>query len=129
VRNNGVDGNENGTDIEGDHSIEIGERVIIHDAADENPSIVVNDPDLAVRAALDGLGIVYTVEAHTDPFLRTGQLVRVLEDWSSPFEGLFLYYPGHRQVPVALPALMDMFGTARGSPPARGSLEIPFAAE
>ena len=118
-----------GADVDGDHSIEIGERVVIHDAADENPSIVVNDPDLAVRAALDGLEIVYTVEAHADPLLRTGQLVRVLEDWSPSSEGLFLSYPGHRQVPVALRALMDMFRTARGSPPARGSLEIPFAAE
>jgi len=39
--------------------------------------ITVNDPDLAVRAAIDGLGIVYTVEAQVDPFLRSGQLVRV----------------------------------------------------
>jgi DNA-binding transcriptional LysR family regulator len=117
-----------GADVDGDHSIEIGERAIIHDAADEDSRIVVNDPDLAVRAALDGLGSVYTVEAHADPFLGAGQLVRVLED-RSPFEGLFLCYPGHRQVPVALRALMEMLGTARGSPPARGSLEIPFAAE
>jgi DNA-binding transcriptional LysR family regulator len=45
---------------------------------------MVNDTDLAVRAAVDGLGIAYTIEALADPFLRSGQLVRVLEDWS-PF--------------------------------------------
>jgi DNA-binding transcriptional LysR family regulator len=56
-------------------------------------------------------------------------LVRVLEDWSPSFEGLFLYYPGHRQVPVALRALIDMLRSARGSGPAVGLLEIPFAAE
>jgi len=28
-----------------------------------------------------------------EPFLRSGQLVRVLEDWSPSIEGLFLYYP------------------------------------
>src|SRR5258707_15230760 len=44
--------------------------------------IMVNDPDLAVRAAVDGLGIAYTIEALAEPFLRSGQLVRVLEDWS-----------------------------------------------
>src|ERR1700722_3494432 len=44
--------------------------------------IIVNDSDLAVRAAVDGLGIAYTIEALADPFLRSGQLVRVLEDWS-----------------------------------------------
>jgi DNA-binding transcriptional LysR family regulator len=91
--------------------------------------VVVNDPDLAMRAAVDGLGIAYTVEALAGPFLRSGQLLRVLEDWSPSFEGLFLYYPGHRQVPVALRAFIDMLRTARESVPAKGSLENPFAAE
>jgi DNA-binding transcriptional LysR family regulator len=91
--------------------------------------VTVNDPDLAMRAAVDGLGIAYAVEALADPFLRSGQLVRVLEDWSPSFEGLFLYYPGHRQVPVALRALVDMLRTANGSAPVRGSLENPFAAD
>ena len=91
--------------------------------------VIVNDTDLAVRAAVDGLGIAYTIEALADPFLRSGQLLRVLEDWSPSFEGLFLYYPGHRQVPVALRALIDMLRSARGSGPAVGLLEIPFAAE
>jgi DNA-binding transcriptional LysR family regulator len=53
-------------------------------------------------------------------------LVRVLEDWSPSFEGLFLYYPGHRQVPATLRALIDMIRTARGSAPARSSLQNPF---
>ena len=91
--------------------------------------VIVNDPDLAMRAAVDGLGIAYTNEALADPFLRSGQLIRVLEDWSPFSEGLFLYYPGHRQVPVALRALIDMLQAARGSAPAKGSLEIACAAE
>jgi DNA-binding transcriptional LysR family regulator len=88
--------------------------------------VMVNNTDLAVRAAVDGLGIAYTIEALAEPFLRAGQLVRVLEDWSPSFEGLFLYYPGHRQVPAALRALIDMIRTARGSQPARSSLQNPF---
>jgi DNA-binding transcriptional LysR family regulator len=91
--------------------------------------IIVNDTDLAVRAAVDGLGIAYTIESLADPFLRSGQLVRVLADWSPSFNGLFLYYPGHRQVPVALRALIDMLRSIRGSVPAEGSFENPFAAE
>jgi DNA-binding transcriptional LysR family regulator len=89
--------------------------------------VMVNDADLAVRAAVDGLGIAYTGEALAEPFLRSGQLVRVLEDWSPSFEGLFLYYPGHRQVPAALRALIDMIRTARGSAPGKRSLKNPFA--
>src|SRR5467141_645112 len=89
--------------------------------------VMVNDPDLAVRAAVDGLGIAYTIEALAEPFLRSGQVVRVLEDWSPFFEGLFLYYPGHRQVPAALRALIDMIRAGRGSAPARRPLQNPFA--
>jgi len=91
--------------------------------------VIVNDTDLAVRAAVDGLGIAYAAEAVADPFLRSGQLVRVLEDWSPSFEGFFLYYPGHRQVPIALRALIDMLRTARGSAPVKGLLEHPLAAD
>jgi DNA-binding transcriptional LysR family regulator len=91
-----------------------------------NGRVMVNDPDLAVRAAVDGLGIAYTIEARAEPFLRTGQLVRVLEDWSPSFEGLYLYYPGQRQVPAALRALIDMIRAARGAASARSSLKNPF---
>jgi DNA-binding transcriptional LysR family regulator len=88
--------------------------------------VTVNNPDLAVRAAVDGLGIAYTVEALAEPFLRSGQLVRILEGWSPTLEGLFLYYHGHRQVPAALRAFIDMI-RARNPAPARRSLKNPFA--
>jgi DNA-binding transcriptional LysR family regulator len=91
--------------------------------------VMVNDPDLAVRAAVDGLGIAYTIEALVEPFLRSGQLVRVLEDWSPSFEGLFLYYPGHRQVPAALRALIDMIRATRSSTSTGISLENPFTVD
>jgi DNA-binding transcriptional LysR family regulator len=91
--------------------------------------VMVNDPDLAVRAALDGLGIAYTIEALAEPFLRSGQLVRVLEDWSPSFEGLFLYYPGHRQVPAALRALIDMIKAAHGPVPEGHSFDNSFSAD
>jgi DNA-binding transcriptional LysR family regulator len=94
-----------------------------------NGRVMINDPDLSVRAAVDGLGIAYTIEALADPFLRSGQLVRVLEDWSPSVEGLFVYYPGHRQVPVALRALIDMVRAVPGHGPAGCSSENPFAAD
>jgi DNA-binding transcriptional LysR family regulator len=88
--------------------------------------VMVNNTDLAVRAAVDGLGIAYTLEALAEPFVRSGQLIRVLEDWSPSFEGLFLYYPGRRQVPATLRALIDMIRTARGSASTGRSLKNPF---
>jgi DNA-binding transcriptional LysR family regulator len=88
--------------------------------------VMVNASDFAVRAAVDGLGIAYTIEALAEPFLRSGQLVRVLEDWSPSVHGLFLYYPGHRQVPATLRALIDKIRTVRGSAASRRSLQNPF---
>ncbi len=89
--------------------------------------VMVNDAALATRAAVDGLGIAYTPVALAEPFLRSGQLVRVLEDWSPSFEGLFVFYPGHRQVPASLRAFIDMIRTARGSTSPTSSRKNPFA--
>jgi DNA-binding transcriptional LysR family regulator len=87
--------------------------------------LTVNDPYLALRAAVDGLGIAYVVEALAEPFLRTGQLVRVLESSSPCLEGMFLYYPGHRQVPAALRAFIDMIRAPKSAQGMR-SLKNPF---
>jgi DNA-binding transcriptional LysR family regulator len=88
--------------------------------------VMVNSPELAVRAAVDGLGIAYTLEALAEPFLRSGQLVRVLEDWSPSFEGVFLFYTGRRQVPAALRAFIDMIRASHGPAPGGRSRENPF---
>jgi DNA-binding transcriptional LysR family regulator len=74
----------------------------------------------------DLVKVAYTIEAYAEPFLRSGQLVRVLEDWSPTVQGLFLYYPGRRQVPAALRALIDLIRAARSNP-VKGSLPNPFA--
>jgi len=76
--------------------------------------VTVNAPDLALRAALDGLGVACAMEAQAEPFLRSGQLIRVLQDWSPLVPGIFLHYPGHRQVPAALRAFIDFIQAAEG---------------
>jgi DNA-binding transcriptional LysR family regulator len=70
--------------------------------------LTVNNLELALRAALDGLGIAYLPEELAAPFLRAGQLTRVLESWPASVEGLYLFYHRHRQVPTALRAFIDM---------------------
>jgi DNA-binding transcriptional LysR family regulator len=94
-----------------------------------NGRVMVNDSYLATRAAVAGLGVAFAPEALAEPFLRSGQLVRVLEDWSPSFEGLFVYYPGHRQVPAGLRAFIDMLRAMCGSASPRSSRKIPFAKE
>jgi DNA-binding transcriptional LysR family regulator len=40
-------------------------------------------------------------------WLANGQLERVLADWAPRFPGLYLYYPGRRQIPPVLRAFVD----------------------
>jgi DNA-binding transcriptional LysR family regulator len=69
--------------------------------------LTVNDPELAVRAALDGVGVLYTALGYAAPEIDAGRLVPVLEDWRTPAAAIFLYYPGRRQVPVPLQAFIE----------------------
>jgi DNA-binding transcriptional LysR family regulator len=77
-------------------------------AVSVNGPVIVNDADTVIRAAVDGVGLAFMLEAQAAPSLATGALVRVLEDWCPPFPGYFLYYPSRRQQPAALAALVDM---------------------
>jgi DNA-binding transcriptional LysR family regulator len=69
--------------------------------------LVVDDVQLLIRAAIDGVGLTFLMEEHAAPYLANGQLIRVLEDWCEPFAGYFLYYPSRRQQPAALTALIN----------------------
>jgi DNA-binding transcriptional LysR family regulator len=68
--------------------------------------LVVDDVDILVRAALDGIGLAFISESQVASHIAEGRLVRVLEDWCQPFPGFFLYYPSRRHQPAALSALI-----------------------
>jgi DNA-binding transcriptional LysR family regulator len=76
------------------------------EVAVEGP-LVFDDADLAIDAALAGVGIAFVLESHAIPLVDSRALVRVLEDWCEPFPGFFLYYPGRRQVSPALAAFIE----------------------
>ena len=82
------------------------------DAAVEGP-LTLNDTDLIVSAALDGVGLACILESSVSDHVAAGRLVRVLDDWCQPFPGFFLYYPGRRQVPPALRTLIDFLRLPR----------------
>ena len=63
--------------------------------------------DLAIAAAVAGVGIIYLFEDWLRPHLDSGALEPVLEPWWLPFSGPFLYYPGRRFVPAPLRAFVD----------------------
>lgn len=69
--------------------------------------LIVDDTELMIGAAVDGVGLAFAAAEHVAPHLASGALVRVLEDWCPPFPGYFLYYPSRRDQPAALSALIQ----------------------
>ncbi len=69
--------------------------------------VVVNDIALALQAALDGAGIAYLPERYVQAHIHSGNLVRVLADWSPPFPGYHLYYPSRRQQSSAFSLVVE----------------------
>ena len=72
-----------------------------------NGPLIVDDVEILIRAAMDGIGLAFVSDERVAAELAGGELVRVLEDWCQPFPGFFLYYPSRRQQPPALSALIN----------------------
>ena len=70
--------------------------------------LTFNEPDLMLQAAIDGLGVAYVLEHEVSAHIATGRLVRILEDWTPPFPGFFLYYPSRKQVSPVLAAFLTL---------------------
>ncbi|UDG74192.1 LysR family transcriptional regulator [Achromobacter sp. 77] len=79
--------------------------------------LIFNTTKPQIDAALAGLGLSLLPEDELMPYLESGQLVRVLEDWCPSFEGYHLYYPSRRQ---PSPAFSLVVAALRVSRPARG---------
>ncbi|UYB52337.1 LysR substrate-binding domain-containing protein [Xanthomonas sp. AM6] len=67
--------------------------------------------DLAIDAAVGGLGVIHLFEDWLRPHLDSGALEPVLEPWWQSFSGPFLYYPGRRHLPAPLRAFVDFIRT------------------
>jgi DNA-binding transcriptional LysR family regulator len=76
-------------------------------AVDVRGPVITDNADLMIRAAMDGVGLTFSFEEYVASKIKSGALVRVLEDWCPPFAGYFLYYPSRRQQSAALSALID----------------------
>lgn len=73
-----------------------------------NGLVVLDDEDLMVEAALKGLGIAYVANWVAEPAIAEGRLRRILPTWMHEPERVAVYYPGHRAVPPALRAFLDV---------------------
>ncbi|MGJ9420621.1 LysR substrate-binding domain-containing protein [Massilia sp. CMS3.1] len=69
--------------------------------------LTTNDPMLAVRAAIDGAGVVFEFDSYLQHAIDDGLLVPVLSDWCPSFPGPSLYYSSRRHMPAVLRAFID----------------------
>ncbi|RWP55914.1 LysR family transcriptional regulator [Mesorhizobium sp.] len=70
--------------------------------------LTLDHMELMAEAAVGGLGVAYISDKSAQSYIEQGALVSLLEDWCPAIPGLFLYYPGHRLVPPALRAFIDV---------------------
>jgi DNA-binding transcriptional LysR family regulator len=75
--------------------------------------ITISEGRAMLALALSDVGLIYTSTAHIAPYVTTGQLEILLEDWATTSPGYHLYYPGRRQLPTGLRLLLDLLRERR----------------
>lgn len=70
--------------------------------------LTLDNQDLMIEAALSGIALAKVGDWAVAADIAAGRLIRVLEDWTPPFPGLCLYYPGRRHVPAGLRAFIGV---------------------
>jgi DNA-binding transcriptional LysR family regulator len=70
-------------------------------------SLIASDAGVLIRAAVDGIGLLYAFPHFVDDLIEQGRLVSVMQCWCRQFDGLYLYYPGGRHPPPQLQAFVD----------------------
>ena len=77
--------------------------------------LIANDFPTVLGAALEGVGLAQVPEPIAADALAAGKLVRVLEPFAPMTPGVFLYYPGRRQIPPKLRAFIDHVKSRKNS--------------
>ena len=75
-------------------------------SVDVRARVLTNNPGLNIRLARAGAGLTLADDRARGDVAR-GELVPVLEEFSTPFPGFYLYYPQRRHASRALRALVD----------------------
>ena len=70
--------------------------------------VVVNDPELVISAALEGIGVAYFYQEYVASLVANGRLVSLLDKSALPVtDGFFLFYPSRRDNSAALRVLIE----------------------
>ena len=81
-----------------------GEQVQI----DVRGQITLDEASLTRTSVLAGTGIGYIFEQDILPDIEAGRVIRVLADWTPPYPGLCLYYPGRRNLSAGVRAFLEL---------------------
>ncbi|WP_037435952.1 LysR family transcriptional regulator [Sinorhizobium fredii] len=81
-----------------------GEQVQI----DVRGPITLDEARLTRTAVLDSAGVGYIFEQDILPDIDAGRVIRILEDWTPPYPGLCLYYPGRRNLSAGVRAFLEL---------------------
>jgi DNA-binding transcriptional LysR family regulator len=69
--------------------------------------LVLDDPSAALAACEAGAGLFQSFELGLEPWLDSGRLVTVLDDWAEERFPLHAYYASRRQLPGKVRAFLD----------------------
>ncbi|AYG69622.1 MULTISPECIES: LysR family transcriptional regulator [unclassified Rhizobium] len=72
-----------------------------------NGPLIIDDTNLVIQAALTGAGLGLAYEEQVMEHVAEHSLIRVLENWTPPVPGFFMYYPSRQHQPAALAALVN----------------------
>ncbi|SMG33112.1 LysR substrate binding domain-containing protein [Cedecea sp. NFIX57] len=73
--------------------------------------VVVDDLDIALDMALNGVGLAYVLREMAEPHLQSGKLISVLDDWLPELPGFHLYFPNRKHPSAAFRAFLDFLKT------------------
>lgn len=74
---------------------------------DVSGRFVTDDPSAALAACEAGQGLFQSFELGLAPWLESGRLVQVLQDWAEERFPLYCYYPSRRLLPLKVRAFLD----------------------
>jgi DNA-binding transcriptional LysR family regulator len=77
---------------------------------------VVNSPEVRIRMAVHGAGITLVEDSAAEPYVKAGQLTRVLPDWKRPPLTLWAVFLGRKLMPARTRAFVDALVSTFGSP-------------
>lgn len=91
-----------------------GRQIIRHDI---EPVLVVNDPEAAAIAAIEGMGLAQLGTNLVTPRVKRGELIAVLEGYAAQTRGIYAVYPTKRFTPMRTKALIEFLASSLAEDP------------